>query len=74
MIINGDPHMDYIPQKLINWALKNVCRVFLKLVESKAKKLPHMYEELMKEKKDFYDEIQRKLCQVFGDIDLNNES
>lgn len=29
-IVNADPHLDYIPQKLINWGMKNVIGVFLR--------------------------------------------
>jgi hypothetical protein len=32
MIINADPHIHYIPQKLINFGLKNVIGVFLKMI------------------------------------------
>ena len=32
MIINVDPHLDYIPQKLINWGMKNVIGLFLTLI------------------------------------------
>ena len=32
MIINADPHLDYIPQKIINWGLKNVIGVFLRTI------------------------------------------
>ena len=32
MIINADPHLDYIPQKLLNFGLKNVIGVFLRLI------------------------------------------
>lgn len=29
-IVNADPHLDLIPQKLINWGIKNVIGIFLK--------------------------------------------
>ena len=32
MIINADPHIDYIPKALMNWALKNVIGVFLRKI------------------------------------------
>ena len=47
MIINADPHVDFIPQKLINWCLKNVIGVFLKYIASKAKNLPEEYKSLI---------------------------
>ena len=65
MIVNADPHLDYIPQKLINWAMKNVIGVFLKQIQKKCEKLPAEYLKLMEQKKEFYDEIRRKICQVY---------
>lgn len=32
MIVNADPHLDYIPQKLINWGMKNVIGVFISYI------------------------------------------
>jgi hypothetical protein len=61
MICNADPHMDYIPQKLINWALKNVIYVYLGYIGQKAKNLPDEYKKLIEEKKDYYDELIRRI-------------
>lgn len=64
MIINADPHIDYIPKKLMDWALKHVIGVFLKHINSKAKKLPEEYLNLIKEKEDYYAELMRRVSKL----------
>ena len=61
MICNADPHLDYIPQKLINWALKNVIYVYLSYIGKKAQNLPEEYKKLIEEKKEYYDELIRRI-------------
>ena len=61
MICSADPHLDYIPQKLINWALKNVIYVYLGYIGQKAKNLPDEYKKLIEEKKEYYDELIRRI-------------
>jgi uncharacterized protein (UPF0335 family) len=46
---------------LINWALKNVIWVYLRYIANKAEKLPEEYKLLIEEKKDYYDELMRKI-------------
>ena len=36
IISNADPHLDYIPKRLINFGLRSVCGVFLNRLESKS--------------------------------------
>ena len=36
IIANADPKFKYIPVKLINFALRNACGVFLNLVENRS--------------------------------------
>lgn len=64
MIVNADPHIDYIPQKLINWALKNIIGVFLNMIVKKAKNLPEENKKLMEEKKEYYDELRRRISML----------
>ena len=66
MIINADPHIEYIPQRLINWGLKNVIWVYIRYISSKAEKLPEEYKKLIEEKKDYYDELVRRIKQIEG--------
>ena len=61
MIVNGDPQIDYIPQTLINWCLKNVIGVFLRQINKRCKNLSEEYLKLMEEKKDYYAELMRKI-------------
>jgi hypothetical protein len=46
---------------LINWALKNVIWVYLRYIGKKAENLPEEYKLLIEEKKDYYDELMRKI-------------
>ena len=64
MIVNADPHLDYIPQKLINWGMKNVIGIFLTYIQSRSQHLAPEYLRLMEEKRDFYSEIERKIVQI----------
>lgn len=64
MVINGDPHIVCIPQKLINWALKNVIGVFVKYLGSKAKNLPEEYLKLIEEKEEYYSALMDKISQL----------
>ena len=64
MIVNADPHIDYIPQRLINWCLKHVIGVFLKYIAKKAVKLPDEYQKLIEEKKEYYDELVRRISML----------
>ena len=66
MIVNADPHLDYIPQKLINFGMKNVIGVFLRYIQSRSEKLEPVYLKLMEEKQDFYDEVAKKVAMVSG--------
>jgi hypothetical protein len=61
MIANADPHIEYIPQRLINWGLKNVIWVYIRYIASKAEKLPEEYQKLIEEKKEYYDELMRRI-------------
>ena len=63
MIANADPKLNYIPVRLINFAMRNVCSVFLNLLESRAVELADEYRQLIAEKSDFYDEVRAK-CTV----------
>jgi hypothetical protein len=54
IIVNADPHIDYIPQRLINWGLKNCVGVFMRYIARKTKNLPEEYKKLMEEKKEYY--------------------
>eukprot|EP00354_Favella_ehrenbergii_P003252 CAMPEP_0170459672 /NCGR_PEP_ID=MMETSP0123-20130129/6281_1 /TAXON_ID=182087 /ORGANISM="Favella ehrenbergii, Strain Fehren 1" /LENGTH=141 /DNA_ID=CAMNT_0010724333 /DNA_START=531 /DNA_END=957 /DNA_ORIENTATION=- len=63
VIANADPKLNYIPQSLINFAMRNVCGVFLNLVESKARDLTDEYKQLIAEKADFYEQVRAK-CAV----------
>lgn len=58
MIMNADPHIDYIPQTLINWGLKNVIGVFIGFIQKKSENLSDTYKKLIEEKKEFYDKIR----------------
>lgn len=62
IVMNADPHIDYIPQSLFNWGLKNIFGVFLKYLVSKAEKLPDEYKKLMEDKKEFYEELERRIA------------
>ncbi|CDW81454.1 protein kinase domain protein [Stylonychia lemnae] len=64
MIQNVDPHLDYIPQALINFGMKNLIGVFIGQIRKRCENLPEEYLKLMEEKKEFYDEIYRKVCAV----------
>ncbi len=64
MICNADPHLDYIPQRLINWALKNVIHVYLRYIKSKTENLPDEYKKLIEEKKEYYDELIRRIKMI----------
>ena len=60
IIANADPKLTYIPVRLINFAMRNVCSVFLNLLETKAVQLGDEYHQLIAEKSDFYDEVRAK--------------
>ncbi len=64
MVVNADPHLDYIPQRILNWGLKNVIGVWLHLIQKRAKNLPEKNLQMMQEKKEFYDELMRKINEV----------
>ena len=36
VIANADPKMKYVPKSLINFALRNICEMFLNLIERKS--------------------------------------
>ena len=58
IIGNADPHLDYIPKRLINFGLRSVCSTFLSLLERKCQNLPEEFVALIEQKKDFYDEVR----------------
>ncbi|TNV77941.1 hypothetical protein FGO68_gene8534 [Halteria grandinella] len=64
MVINGDPHITFIPQKLINFTLKNVIGVFIRQIGKKAQKLPQEYVDLIEQKSEYYEAIMRKISQL----------
>ena len=64
-----DPHLDMIPQSLINFIMKNVIGVILKFIQKKGQKLPQVYHDLMAEKKDFYDEVFRRVCSALDQVE-----
>lgn len=64
MVINIDPHIDYIPTSLFNKGLKNFFSVFLNFLVSKAENLPEEYIKLMEEKKEYYDELKMLIAQL----------
>ena len=68
MIINGDPHMEFIPQALINYIIKKVLPVGLKLLMHKANSIPKVYFDLMEEKKEFYDHVFSRICSMFKEV------
>ena len=55
IIANADPKLRYIPNSLINFAMRNVCGVFLSLVERKSQNLTEEYLKLIEDKQEFYD-------------------
>ena len=57
IIVNADPHLDYIPKRLINFGLRSVCGVFLNMLEKKSQTLSDEYVKLIEEKKEFYEEV-----------------
>ena len=61
IIVNADPHLDYIPKRLINFGLRSVCGVFLNRLETKSQNLTEEYIKLLEEKKDFYDAVIEKM-------------
>lgn len=62
--MNGDPHLDFIPQSLINWGVKNVAFVFLKMIKNRSEKLPDSNKKLIEEKKEFYDKVRERLGSI----------
>lgn len=44
IIANADPKLNYIPVRLINFVMRNVCGVFLNMVEQKARDLSDEYK------------------------------
>ena len=38
MLFSGDPKLDYVPQTLINWAIKSIVQTFLNQMKEKAEK------------------------------------
>ena len=61
IIANAEPHLDYIPKRLINFGLRSVCGTFLSLLERKCQNLQQEYVALIEEKKEFYDEVRQKM-------------
>ena len=47
IIANADPKLKFIPARLINFAMRNVCGVFLNLVENKSQNLTEEYLQLI---------------------------
>ena len=60
--------MNFIPQSLINFVIKKVMPVGLRLLMQKANNLPKVYFELMKDKKDFYDHVFSRVCTMFTEL------
>jgi len=58
--------LNYIPTRLINFAMRNVCGVFLNMVESKSQNLTDQYKELIREKADFYDAVREKCARTIN--------
>lgn len=64
IIANADPKFKYIPATLINFAMRNVCGVFLNLVERKSQNLTEEYLRLIEEKQEFYDQVRAKCART----------
>jgi hypothetical protein len=48
----------------MNYAMKNMLAVYLGYVQKSSENLSDTYKDLMEKKKDFYDEIRRKLGEI----------
>jgi hypothetical protein len=67
VICNADPHVAFIPQRVINWALKHVIGLFLTLLQKRSVNLSKEYVALIKEKRAFYQTVRNKLGQIAAD-------
>lgn len=61
--IHADPHLTWIPPTLINMGLKSCLMVFLDLIQKKSKKLEPAYQDLMLQKRDFYQRCEELMLQ-----------
>lgn len=59
---NVDPHLDNMPQWLLNQAIKCIALVFLQKVASMARNLPQSYKDLITQKKGFYDQVRERMA------------
>ena len=66
IIANADPKLKFIPASLINFAMRNVCGVFLNLVENKSQNLTEEYQQLMEEKAEFYEKVREKCTRTLS--------
>lgn len=60
IIANADPKLNFVPQRIINFAMRHVCEIFLNLVDDKSKNLSEEYLQLIQEKQEFYDAVRTK--------------
>ncbi len=61
IIANADPKLRFIPQRLINFALRNCCSVALNMIERMSQNLPDEYHRLIAEKEEFYTAVREKI-------------
>jgi len=65
--MNGDPHIDFLPQRLIDFTLKHSLALFLPLLQRRSASLSEEYVALIGEKREFYRAVRTKLAQVVAD-------
>ncbi len=56
--------MDYVPQILMDWGMKNIGQTIVDIIKSYSEKLPPMYLELRKENRDMYEQMNEKLAKI----------
>jgi len=57
---NLDPHCEKMPDWLLNNIMKAVAGVFMKMIAAKAENLPKDYQDILVERKEYYDIVLRK--------------
>lgn len=67
-LYNVDPHLQYIPTGLINWAARTLCRWSLRVLECRARDLGKVSEEYVKrmETGKFHEHIRMRLTEYWA--------
>lgn len=64
MVFDIDNHIDFIPQRLIDYSMKKIIGVFNSMIASRSEKLDKCYTKLWEEKKEFYDKVRSAVEEI----------